>query len=367
MPCMKLAWLRQLLAWHDEVGGQFGGGPQSAAKDTRERIYVFTPKGHVVDLPGGATPVDFAYHIHTEVGHRCRGAKVNGRIVALNHPLETGQQVEILPGPVSAPSRDWLRFDLGYVRSNRTRSSIQQWFRAQARDENLEMGRQSLEREFKRLALTAIDYKALASRFQFATVEDMYVAAGAGDLSSEQIIAAAQVLVEGDDGPDQEYSIPTAERRRVQGSDVTVRGVGQLLTSLAGCCKPVPDDDIVGYITVGRGVTVHRSDCRKLLQLQNNEAQRLIEVEWGRRSSAANYPATILIEAFDRTGLLRDISALMATQKVNVIAVQTGTDPNNMAHMKMTCEVHSLNALSRLLARISQLPNVIDVSRVEET
>jgi GTP pyrophosphokinase len=361
----KLAWLRQLLAWHDEVGGQVDGGPQTERCETPERVYVFTPKGHVVDLPGGSTPVDFAYHIHTEVGHRCRGAKVNARIVPLNYRLQTGQQVEILAGSEAAPSRDWLRLNLGYVRSNRTRSSIQQWFRIQARDENLQMGRQLLEKEFKRLALTAIDFKALASRFQFGSVEDMYVAAGAGDLSPEQVIAAAQVLVEGDAALSEELSINTSARSVVADSGITVHGVGQLLTNLAGCCKPVPEDDIVGYITIGRGVTIHRSDCSKLLQLQSGEAQRLIEVAWG-QGAASSYPAIILVEAFDRPGLLRDISALMAIEKVNVIAVQTGTDRNNMARMKMTCEVQGLASLSRLLARINQLSNVIEASRVQQ-
>ncbi len=362
----KLEWLRQVLEWHDEVGEQGGAGADVIGDLSHERIYVFTPQGHVVDLPEGATPVDFAYHIHTEVGHRCRGAKANGRIVPLTYRLKTGEQVEILTSKSGSPSRDWLRADLGYVRSSRTRASIQQWFRAQTRDQNLALGRKLLEREFTRLALTAVDYKALANYFRYSSVEDMYVATGAGDLSPSQVISAAQFLAEGPAAEQMGFDW-TAQASPPSGdSGIEVRGVGRLLTTLAGCCNPVPGDPISGYITLGRGVTIHRSDCNKLLQLLRNEPQRLIEVDWG-GSASSTYPATIRIEAFDRPGLLRDISALLASEKINVVATSTNTNKqDNMATMIITMEVAGLDALSRLLGRISQLPNIVDVARLKE-
>jgi GTP pyrophosphokinase len=359
----KLAWLRQVLEWHDEVGEQGAG---IIGDLSHERIYVFTPQGHVVDLPEGATPVDFAYHIHTEVGHRCRGAKVNGRIVPLTYRLKTGEQIEILTSKNGTPSRDWLRADLGYVRSSRTRASVQQWFRAQARDQNLALGRKLLEREFTRLALTAVDYKALANHFRYSSVEDMYVATGAGDLSPSQVINAAQYLAEGPAAEQMGFDWSAQPSSPNADSGIEVRGVGRLLTTLAGCCNPVPGDPISGYITLGRGVTIHRSDCNKLLQLLRNEPQRLIEVDWG-GSSSSTYPATIRIEAFDRPGLLRDISALLASEHINVVATSTNTNKqDNMASMVITMEVEGLDALARLLGRISQLPNIVDVARIKE-
>lgn len=362
----KLAWLRQVLEWHDEVGEQGISDTDIANGISHERIYVFTPQGHVVDLPEGATPVDFAYHIHTEVGHRCRGAKANGRIVPLTYRLKTGEQVEILTSKSGSPSRDWLRADLGFVRSSRTRASIQQWFRAQARDQNLALGRKLLEREFTRLALTAVDYKALASYFRYSSVEDMYVAAGAGDLSSSQVISAAQFLAEGPAAEQMGFDWAVQASPGNSDTGIEVRGVGKLLTSLAGCCNPVPGDPISGYITLGRGVTIHRSDCNKLLQSLRSEPQRLIEVDWG-GSANSTYPATIRIEAFDRPGLLRDISALLASEQINVVATSTNTNKqSNMATMVITMEVEGLDALARLLGRISQLPNIVDVARLKE-
>ena len=362
----KIAWLRQVLEWHDELGDESSFYDQLGECISQERIYVFTPGGHVVDLPEGATPVDFAYHIHTEVGHRCRGARVNGRIVPLNRRLETGEQIEILTGKEPGPSRDWLRPDLGYVRSSRSRGRIQQWFRLQARDQNLAVGRKQLEKEFKRLALTAVDYKALANHFHFASVEDMYVAVGSAGLSQVQVIAAAQQLAEGDQEQGAELFLASTRRESVVDNGVMVRGVGKLLTNMAGCCKPIPGDDISGYITLGRGVTIHRSDCKKLLQLRSADNQRLIEVQWG-VDGATRYPVTIAVDAFDRTGLLRDVSALLAGEGVNVLAASTGTNSeNNMARLQLTLEVPGIHVLSGILARIGQLPNVIECKRIKE-
>jgi GTP pyrophosphokinase len=362
----KLAWLRQVLEWHEEVGEQVDASGDLTDRLSHERIYVFTPHGHVVDLPEGATPVDFAYHIHTEVGHRCRGAKVNGRIVTLTHGLQTGEQVEILTVADGGPSRDWLRTDLGYTRSSRTRASIQQWFRMQARDQNLAAGRVLLEREFARLALTAVDYTALAKHFSYGSVEDMYVATGAGDLDPGQVIGVAQELAEGPAAAQKGFNGPLPGRVNSGATGTEVRGVGKLLTTLAGCCNPLPGESIAGYITLGRGVTIHRSDCNTLLQQLRAEPERIIEVDWG-ASAATVYPVTIRIDAFDRAGLLRDISALLASEQVNVIASSSQTNrESNLVTMSMTMEVEGLDALSRVLGRLSQVPNIIDVTRVKE-
>lgn len=362
----KLNWLRQVLDWHEEVGEQHDVRGGLAGRLSHERIYVFTPEGHVVDLPEGATPVDFAYHIHTEVGHRCRGAKVNGHIVPLTYRLSTGEQLEILTAREGQPSRDWLQTDLGYIRSSRTRAKIQQWFRLQARDQNLSQGRRLLEREFSRMALTAVDYKALANHFKYSSVEDMYVATGAGDLNPGQVITAAQELGEGPAAEQMDFDWAPPGSVNTGAVGIEVRGVGKLLTTLAGCCSPLPGDPISGYITLGRGVTVHRSDCNKLFQQLRAAPERLIEVNWG-ASTSTSYPASIRIDAFDRAGLLRDISALLASEQVNVMSSSSQTHrESNMATLVMTLEVEGLDALSRLLGRISQLPNIIDVTRIKE-
>jgi GTP pyrophosphokinase len=329
---------------------------------------VFTPEGHVINLAQGSTPLDFAYHVHTEVGHRCRGAKVNGRIVPLSYVLQTGEQVEILTGKEDAPRRDWLQPNLGYLRSGRARAKVQAWFRQQAREDNITAGRALLEREFKRLALTSLDYKAVAERVRSATVEDMYAAVGVGNLSATQVLHAAQALL-GDDREEPAAPVLPLPLRKRQaketGGSVHIRGVGNLLTHIAGCCKPVPGDAIIGYITIGRGVSVHRQDCTKILQLQYAEPERIIETSWGDEQST--YPADIAIVAHDRQGLLRDITQLLAAERVNVVAMNTFSDAaHNRATMRITVEITGLDMLAGLLAKINALRNIISANRVRE-
>jgi len=361
----KIAWLRQVLEWHEETGALSDVTEQfSRAQD---RVYVFTPDGHVVNLAQGSTPLDFAYHIHTEVGHRCRGAKVNGRIVPLGYVLQTGEQVEILTGKENAPRRDWLQPNLGYLKGARARAKVQAWFRQQAREDNITAGRALLEKEFKRLALTSLDYKAVAERVRCASVEDMYAAVAVGNLSATQVLHAAQALL-GDEKSAQPVLLPVPRRRsmREKSDAVHIRGVGNLLTHIAGCCKPVPGDAIIGYITVGRGVSVHRQDCAKILQLQYAEPERIIEVSWG-DSEQNTYPVEIAILAYDRQGLLRDITQLLASERVNVLAMNTLSDvANNTATMRCTVEITGLDVLSELLTKLNRLPNVISASRVRE-
>lgn len=358
----KIAWLRQVLEWHDETGADADLTEQFTR--AQDRVYVFTPDGHVVNLAYGSTPLDFAYHIHTEVGHRCRGAKVNGRIVPLTYVLQTGEQVEILTGKENAPRRDWLQPNLAYLKSSRTRAKVQAWFRQQAREDNIVAGRNLLEKEFKRLALTSLDYKAVAERVRCATVEDMYAAVGVGSISASQAINAAQALLTRDG---QVEPVPQIRKRasKESGSSVHIRGVGNLLTHIAGCCKPVPGEAIIGYITLGRGVSVHRQDCSKILQLQYAEPERIIEVSWG--DEQHTYPVEIEVLAHDRQGLLRDITQLLSTERINVLALNTLSDlENNTARMRLTVEITSLDALGGLLAKLSGMRNIMSASRVLE-
>jgi len=363
----KIAWLRQVLAWPDEVGG-FGDLREGLSSDVApDRIYVFTPDGHVIDLPRIATPIDFAYRVHTEIGHRCRGAKVNGRIVPLNYKLKTGQQIEILTATKGGPSRDWLNPSLGYVRTSRARAKIQAWFKYQARDQNLNEGRTLFEREMRRLDVEGLDLPKLAKAVNYQNADDMYAALGAGDLRIGQVLHQAQQLFGETDDQEQLDRLLAKPRRqpsKATKSDITVLGVGNLKTSMANCCRPVPGEPIVGFITQGRGVTVHRQDCTNILQLRMEEPQRIIEVEWGERAHT-RYPVTIEIQAWDRSGLLRDVTGLLGNEKVNVLAVNTLTDTDEgIARLRITLEVDGLESLGRLFSRIQQLPNVTEVRRL---
>ncbi|MDN3526139.1 GTP diphosphokinase [Halomonas sabkhae] len=363
----KIAWLRQVLEWQEEVG-DFGDLREGLSSDVApDRIYVFTPDGHVIDLPRLATPIDFAYRVHTEVGHRCRGAKVNGRIVPLTYKLNTGQQVEILTASKGGPSRDWLNPSLGYVCTSRARAKIQSWFKHQARDQNLEEGRALFEREMKRLDVEGMDLTRLANRVNYLGPDDMYAALGAGDLRIGQVLNQAQQLF-GENDEHQELDKLLAKPRRASGKgdddDITVLGVGNLKTNMANCCHPVPGEAIVGFITQGRGVTVHRQDCPNILQLRLDEPQRIIEVEWGERANT-QYPVDIEVQAWDRSGLLRDVTAVLSNDKVNVLSVNTLTDTDDgIARMMITVEVDGLETLGRLFSRIQQLSNVIEVHRL---
>jgi GTP pyrophosphokinase len=359
----KIAWLRQVLDWHEETGDAREVAEQFSFNVAQDRVYVFTPGGDVVNLAYGATPLDFAYHIHTEIGHRCRGAKVNGSIVPLTYQLQTGERVEILTSREEKPRRDWLQPNLGYIRTSRARAKVQHWFKSQAREENISAGRHLLDREFKRLALTSVDYQRVARKVQYNTVEDMYAAVGSGDLSSSQVLNAAQGLVENQPEPQLRLARPAGEHYRGQ---VEVQGVGNLLTHMAGCCKPLPGDAITGFITRHRGVTVHREDCARITRLLETSPERVIEVAWGVASNV-NYEVDVAIEAYDRPGLLRDITALFANARINVLAVNTLTHKeSHTATMTLRVEVPNLASLSKLLERIGRLKNVVSARRLSE-
>lgn len=269
-----------MLEWHEELGDIGGLAEQLRVDIEPDRVYVFTPDGHAIDLPKGATPLDFAYRVHTEVGHNCRGAKINGRIVPLNYSLQTGEQVEIITGKHSGPSRDWLNSNLGYVTTSRARAKIVHWFKLQARDQNVAAGKALIERELSRLALPPVDFDRLAEKANVRTAEDMFAALGAGDLRLAHLVNYAQQLVEPDRDSEQLELIPRKPSKIGHGKrgDVQIQGVGNLLTQMAGCCQPLPGDPIVGYITLGRGVTIHRQDCATALQLAGREPERMIQV-----------------------------------------------------------------------------------------
>ncbi|WP_111497489.1 MULTISPECIES: GTP diphosphokinase [Marinobacter] len=359
----KINWLRQVLEWQEDLGDLSGLIDQLKTDVVPDRVYVFTPEGHVVDLPQGATPVDFAYRVHTEVGHACRGAKVNGRIVPLTYPLKTGDQVFILTSNNPAPSRDWLNSSLGYIQTSRARAKVTHWFKEQDRDRNIVDGRAILEDEFKRLSIDDLDLVKLARKVNYQSADDMFAAVGAGDLRPTHVANIAQQLLEPRTKQLDLKLQGTKQKAYEADSDIKIQGVGNLKTQVAKCCKPLPGDPIGGYITVGRGVTVHRQDCLTFLHQREFEPNRIIEVSWGGTQESV-YPVDVEIEAYDRSGLLRDITAILANSRCNVLALNTlSNQDDNSATMTVTLEISSLEQLAKLLAQIRNLPNIMEVRR----
>ncbi|MGB0865457.1 MAG: RelA/SpoT family protein [Granulosicoccaceae bacterium] len=355
--------LRQLLEGGDEADSE-QENEAVANEALRDRVYVFTPNGDVMDLPAGATPLDFAYAVHTEVGHRCRGAKVNGAIVQLNRVLRTGEQVEILTAREPRPSRNWLVRDLGYLSSARAKAKVRAWFNVQDLDQNLSEGRTLIEHELRRLGLRELSLGTLAESMQLESPDAMCLALARGRLSIGQISRSAEQLRRDrrqstELVPESKPSVP----KSTGDSGISVRGVGQLLTRLAPCCNPVPYDSIVGFITRGKGVTVHRTDCSNIINLSAAELPRLVEVEWGQEGSAL-YSVDLRVEAYERPGLLRDVSSLLTHEGVNIQALQLDVKTeDHVACMAVTVEVSDGAQLARVISRLGQLPNVFDVQR----
>ncbi|MFN3285328.1 MAG: RelA/SpoT family protein [bacterium] len=356
----KLSWLRQLLEWHQEMqdAQEF---MRSVKLDLfRNEVFVFTPKGDVVDLPSGATPVDFAYRIHTDVGHRCVGAKVNGRLVPLSYRLRSGDIVEILTSKTSAgPSRDWLEF----VVTSNARTKIRQWFRKQQREENVARGKEMLERELRRLGLLstllrAERIKEACEKLQVATEEDLYAALGNGDLTLLQVVHA----LGGPPAPASEPAAPQAQPATAPARGLRVRGVDNVLMTLARCCMPLPGDEVVGYITRGRGVTIHRRDCRNLDYLRQH-GERLLEVEW-EPSPDGSYPVEIQVEALDRVGLLKDVLSAVADTRTNVLSVNAHVRRDKVGVIHLTVDIRNVGQLTAVLQRIGKLPDVYRVERL---
>lgn len=326
-----------------------------------QRAYVFTPKGEVIDLTKGSTPLDFAYHIHSQIGHRCRGAKVNGRIVPLTYILNNGDQVEVLTTREPAPSRDWLNKSLGYINSTRARGKVRAWFNQQDHDQHLADGRDILDRELKRFKATTISIDTLVKRLKFEKPNELFAAIGRNEVTVPQIVGAIDRLAE----PVRRSleSIKPARRDRSSGA-IHVRGVGNLLTQIAPCCQPVPPDSIVGFITRGKGVTIHRGDCSNILNLRESERERLIDVDWG-DDEVSRYHVEIHVMAFDRQGLLRDVSTALSTLNVDVVSVNTLSDQTQQtADMKIGLHVSNTSELAAVMDKIRQLRNVQGVERV---
>jgi GTP diphosphokinase / guanosine-3',5'-bis(diphosphate) 3'-diphosphatase len=361
----KIKWLRMMLEEPQEEDSNAEEDPETFLNMLKsdllqERIYVFTPQGDIKDLPNGATPIDFAYAVHTSVGHRCRGAKVNGRLVSLDHRLQTGDQVQILTAKQGGPSRDWLNPSLGLVNTARARSKIRHWFKNQAREQNLTQGKAILEKELQKLGLEHCDLSVLLKTFDYKTVDDIYIAIGCGDLSLQRVINLLSEYYRDEDDP-LLMAIHPSEKQEDKNA-VSILGLRDLLTSFSSCCAPAPGDEILGYITRGRGVTIHRADCPNILRLQESERERIIKVAWGEPQKT--YPVSILIRAYDRQGLIGDISNVLRDENVNIIDVNVRPG-HNIATIQLTLEVSDIAKLSKILTRIEALPNIIETHRIK--
>ena len=351
----RIGWLRQLVDWHREMAGTEEFLESVRTDIFNDQVFVFTPKGEIKDLPKGSTPIDFAYRIHTDLGNRCIGAKVNGRMVALDYRLSNGNVVEIISSKKDkGPSRDWMSPNLGYVTSSHAREKIRQWFKKQARNENIDIGRETLDKELKHLGLDAAYRETIARLFKYDSLDDFFAAIGCGDISTQTIAVklAAQ---------EQPKTIVFDRHTTTTSLDnIRVLGSGDVITNMAKCCNPVPDDLIIGYVTRSRGITVHRQDCFNVLR--EDEKERLVSVDWGK--SANRYHACIQIEAWDRVGLVRDISTLLAEEKVNISNMNVNEHKNNTTSLFFDIETSGLPQLSRLLSRIETVSGVTSVARV---
>lgn len=369
----RIAWLRKLLAWQEEMAdsGEMIDEVRSQVLD--DRVYVFTPKGDVIDLPTGSTPLDFAYHIHSDVGHRCIGAKIGGRIVPFTYQLQMGDQVEIITQKQPNPSRDWLNPNLGYVTTSRGRAKIHNWFRKLDRDKNILAGRQILDDELAHLGISLKEAeKLLLPRYNVHSLDEVLAGIGGGDIRLNQMVNFLQGKV---NKPSAEEADREALKQLTQkghastrsdksSGRVVVEGVGNLMHHIARCCQPIPGDEIVGFITQGRGISIHRADCDQLDELRRHAPERLIDAVWGERYSSG-YALVVRVTANDRSGLLRDITTILANEKVNVLGVASRSDTKQqMATIDMEIEIYNLQVLGRVLAKLNQLPDVLNARRL---
>jgi len=355
----KIRFLRQLLEPSDD-----GSDLLDQIRDDvfEDRVYAVSPKGDVVELPAGATPLDFAYHVHTQVGHRCRGAKINGRIVPLTYKVQNGDQIEVITGSQPQPSRDWLSPGLGYLAGARSRAKVRSWFRQQDKDQHLRQGREILERELARLNVRDVATDTIADQLKHRNADALCVALGAGDLTPASIATALQHL-RGIEQPRLLRPRRSSKRKLAKPDGIAVSGVGDLMCNFARCCRPVPPEAIVGYITQGRGVSIHRQDCGNFLGLNQRHPERIMEVNWG-SSESATYPVDLTLRAYDRSGLIRDISTILADESANVSDLRSHTDTVTLETiMDISVEIRDLPTLSTTIARLEQLTNVISVRR----
>ncbi|HBQ79187.1 MAG TPA: GTP diphosphokinase, partial [Erwinia persicina] len=338
-----------------------------------DRVYVFTPKGDVVDLPAGSTPLDFAYHIHSDIGHRCIGAKIGGRIVPFTYQLQMGDQIDIITQKQPNPSRDWLNPNLGYVTTSRGRSKVHAWFRKQDRDKNIIAGRQILDSELDHLDINLKDAeKLLLPRYNFNSLDELLAAIGGGDIRLNQMSNFLQSKLnkpsaeEEDREALQKLTQKTSNSvpRSKESGRVVVEGVGNLMHHIARCCQPIPGDDITGFITQGRGISIHRADCDQLADLISHAPERIVDAVWGETYSSG-YSLVVRVTANDRSGLLRDITTILANEKVNVLGVSSHSDTKKqLATIDMDIEIYNQQVLGRVIARLNQVPDIIDARRL---
>ena len=353
----EIAWLRQLGDWREELDSE--EFMESVKTDVLvDRVFVYTPKGEIKELPRGATPLDFAFRIHTDLGYRCIGAKVNGRLEPLNYALKNGDVVEIMASKVDkGPSLDWLNSELGYVKTSHARSKIKQWFAKQERSQSIETGKQIWDKEVKRLGVGLPAVDTVAGLLNYDSADDLFAALGSGSINSSQIM----LKLSGELEPAEE-GLEVLPPRKISPVSINVLGVGDLLTRLANCCHPLPGDKIIGYITQGRGITVHRKDCPNIVH--EEEKERLVKVDWGDVTQV--YPVTIQVDAWDRVGLVRDISAIIAEEGVNLSEVSTENHRDDSVTLHLTLEVKSVAQASRIMSRIHSVWNVVSVTRKGE-
>ncbi len=355
----KIIWLRRMLQWKDEDGDANDFIDRFKAEIFEDRVYVLSPQGEVIDMPQGVTPLDFAYHIHTELGHCCRGAKINNRIVPLTYTLKSGDMVEILSSKTEKPSRDWLLPQAGYLKTSKARSKVRQWLKKQDNHQHINEGRSLLERVLRRLNIKDYNYEKLARNLNFKSIDDLLISVSKGEITTAQIanIFQEEVL------PKQIVPISTTTKDD-NTTEIHVKGVGGLLTKMANCCNPEPYDPIIGYISKGRGVVIHYHDCPNVLRWQDEGNQRLIEVEWSKPDNLEIYPISIQISSFDRPGLLLDVCNIITNENINIIATNSETHKkDNHVNMNFTLEVNTLEQLNRTLSKIDNLANIMKVWR----
>jgi len=354
----RINWLRKLMEWRQDVedAQDFVDGMKSDVFE--DRVFIFTPRGDIFDLPSGSTSIDFAYAVHTEIGHRCRGAKVNGKLVTLDYKLKTGDQVEILVAKHGGPSRDWLNPHLNLVNTQRARSKIRQWFKIQDRELNLSQGKEILEKELHRLGLSSMKMEDLAKTLEYKDPDDLYVGIGSGDISIRRIVNKLKEVEK--ENIDPLFNIHTQAAEKKDINAVKVLGLKGILSTYAKCCNPVPGDEIVGYITRGRGATIHRSDCPNILRAKDHE--RIVRVSWGEPKQT--FPVNVQVKAYDRQGLMGDISTILANEGINIRDIQVKVI-ENLANISITLEIIDIAQLSRILTLIETLPNIMEAYRVK--
>jgi GTP diphosphokinase / guanosine-3',5'-bis(diphosphate) 3'-diphosphatase len=351
----RVTYLRNMMEWRADVSDahEFVEGMKTDV--FQDRVYVFTPRGDIIDLSAGSTPIDFAYHVHTDIGHRCRGARVNGKLSPLYQELKTGDQVEILTAKRGGPSRDWLNANLGLVKTQRARTKIKAWFKKQEDEQNLSQGRVTLERELQRLGISETNFEKMARELGFKIPEELFIAVGCGDLSVNKVI---KQIADTEETADFLEITKSLHETKTSTDSVEVVGLKGLLSSMARCCNPMPGDQIVGYITRGRGATIHRQDCPNVLRRKDKE--RLLQVAWGQVEQTFAVPITV--KAYDRQGLMGDISTLLQNEGVNIADVSVNFN-RSVADLKLVVEVRDIAQLSRVLTRIESLPNVVEAQR----